>query len=403
MKQSELSQRLQTLCVRAGQGTQDGEPLVTPIVQSTTFCRDGLESQAKHCYSRESNPTVDALELVLGELEEAPQAVAYSTGLAAETGLFIALLRAGDHVIVSRALYGGTTRLCEQVLSGLGITASFVDTTKLADVRGALRANTRLIFAETPSNPTLDVTDLRGLSRIANAAGAYLAVDNTFLTPILQQPLELGADFSVYSTTKFIEGHSVALGGCVISRDEEALERLRFVRKCIGNIQTPFNAWLTLNGLKTLPLRMERQSCSAESLAQKLFEHEATERVLYPTVPGFVQAELAQEQHLGGHGAVISFVLRGGYERARCLLREVKLCRVVEHVGAVETLLTHSASMTHGGVAPAERAAVGVSEGLVRISVGLEHPDAIWADLKQAIEKAVKSAPQEAVACAQEN
>ena len=396
MKQSELSRQLETLCVRAGQGREDGEPLVTPIVQSTTYCRDGLESQARHGYSRESNPTVSVLEQALGALEGAPPAVCYSTGLAAETGLFLTLLKAGEHVICSRALYGGTTRLLEQILDGFGVETSFVDTTDLGAVRAATQENTRLVFAETPANPTLDLTDLRALADHAHELGAWLAVDNTFLTPVLQRPLDLGADFSVASTTKFIEGHSVALGGVVASRHEDWLEQLRFVRKCTGNIQTPFNAWLTLNGLRTLPLRIERQSRTAADLAARLAAHPATSRVLYPTVAGFPNAELAERQHLGAHGAVLAFELRGGATAARRLLREVELCRVVEHVGSVETLLTHSASMTHAGVSPEHRASVGVTDGLVRVSVGLEDPEDIARDLIGAIERAQR---EEVLSC----
>ncbi len=385
MSQSELSRQLRTLCVRAGQGQNDGEPLVTPIVQSTTFCRDGLASTAEHCYSRESNPTVSALERALGSLEGAPPAVCYGTGLAAESGLFLTLLQAGDHVISSRALYGGTTRLLEQVLFGLGIQSSFVDTTDLAAVLAAARPETRLVFAETPANPTLDLTDLAALGRFARSIGALLAVDNTFQTAALQRPLDHGADVSVYSTTKFVEGHSVALGGALVAKDEALLERLRFVRKCTGGILAPLNAWLTLNGLKTLPLRLERQSASAQSLAERLAEHPATSRVLYPGLPDFPGREIAERQHLGAHGAVLAFELAGGAESARRLLGAVQLCRVVEHVGAVETLLTHSASMTHAGVSPEQRALVGVTDGLVRLSVGLEDLESIWDDLTSAI------------------
>lgn len=374
-----------TLCTRAGQGRRDGESLVTPIVQSTTFCREGLESLAVHKYSRESNPTVAVLERALGELEGAPPAACYTTGLAAETGLFTTFLSAGDHVVCSRALYGGTTRLLQQVLPRFDVETDFVDTSDLAAVHASIRADTRIVFVETPANPTLDLADIEAISAIAHQAGALVAVDNTFLTPVLQQPLELGADFSVYSTTKFIDGHSVALGGAIVGRNEERLEELRFTRKCLGSIQTPFNAWLTLQGLKTLSLRIRRQSENAASIAEWLERHPDTGVVHYPTARSHGQEALANAQHLGHHGAVVSFELTGGAERAREVLRRVELCRLVEHVGSVETLLTHSASMTHGSVPKEQRESVGVSEGLLRVSVGLEDPAAIIADLEQAI------------------
>jgi cystathionine beta-lyase/cystathionine gamma-synthase len=393
MKRLDPSQHFETLCVRASQGEDDGDSLVTPIVQSTTFRRAGIESPAQHAYSRVSNPTVGALESTLGQLEQAPPAVAFSTGLAAEAALFLTLLRGGDHVICSRAAYGGTTRLLQQLLPGLGIQTSFVDTTDAAAVAAAIRDTTRLIFVETPANPTLDVTDIRAVARVAHAAGATLAVDNTFLTPILQQPLEFGADVSVYSTTKLIEGHSVALGGALISRDEPLLERLRFVRKCTGGIQTPFNAWLTIQGLKTLPLRIQKQSETAQRTAAWLAERAAVSRVCYPRFADRAQAETAERQHRGQHGAVVAFELEGGAEVARRLLGHFRLFRLVEHVGSVDSLVTHPASMTHADVPPEQRELIGVTDGLVRLSIGLEHVDDIIADLDQAIRAALPNKP----------
>jgi cystathionine beta-lyase/cystathionine gamma-synthase len=384
---------LATLCAQAGRGERDGEPLVPAIVQSTTFARAGIESAAEHTYSRASNPTVSALERALARLEDAPHAVAFATGLAAETALFQALCRTGDHVVCSRGLYGGTTRLLEKILSRGGIRASFVDTRDLAALRAALTPATRLVFLESPANPTLDLTDLAAASAIARAHGASVAVDNTFLTGALQRPLDLGADATVTSTTKLVEGHSVALGGVVVTRDAELGEELRFVRKCTGSIQTPFLAWLTLLGLKTLPLRITRQSQSAEGIAEWLTGRSGVARVHYPTLE---DPALAARQHLGLHGNVLSFELEGGYERACAVLRHVRLCTLVEHVGSVETLLTHSASMTHGGVAPSARRAAGVSDELLRLSVGLEDPRDVCADL----ERAFTASEKEVTSCA---
>lgn len=372
---------LSTLCAQAGRGERDGEPLVTPIVQSTSYARAGLESTAEHCYSRVSNPTVAALERALARLEDAPHAIAFATGLAAETALFQALCRAGEHVVCSRGLYGGTTRLLEQVLSRSGLRASFVDTRELAALEAAIRPETRLVFLETPANPTLDLTDLAAACALARAKGVPVAVDNTFLTGALQRPLDLGADATVTSTTKLVEGHSVALGGSIATRDDALAQELRFVRKCTGAIQSPFGAWLTLLGLKTLPIRIQRQSESAAHVANWLVRREGVERVHYPALEN---PELAARQHRGAHGNVVSFELAGGYERARAVLRHVRLCTLAEHVGSVETLLTHSASMTHGGVSPEARREAGVSDELLRLSVGLENPEDVIADLELA-------------------
>lgn len=363
-------------------------PLVTPLVQSTTF----LQSEVGVCeggttYSRVANPTVDELERVLGGLEDAPPSVCFGT----ETALFLALLRAGDHAVVGESVYGGTTRLFRQVLNELGITCTFVDATDVAAVRIAVTPRTKLIFVESPANPTLVLTDIAAIADVAREAGATYVVDNTFLTPVLQRPLDLGADVTVYSTTKHIEGHSAALGGAITSRDEKLLERVRWIRKCTGGIQAPFNSWLTLQGLKTLPLRIERQSQNAQAVAEWLERHPAVERVLYPGLSTFPQRALADAQHLGGHGGVVAFEITGGVEAGATLLNSVRLCRLVEHVGSVETLITHPATMTHADVPSEQRQRVGLTDGLVRLSVGLEDPAEVIADLEQAIARAVKA------------
>ncbi len=379
---------LDTICLRAGQGSQDGDPLVCSIAQTTTFCRDRVGSNPTHQYSRVSNPTVAVLEAALGELERALPASCFGTGLAAECALFFAVLRVGDHVICGRSVYGGTTRLLRQLLAGLGVETTFVDTTDASTVREAARQNTRLLFVETPANPALDVTDIRAAAAIAHDAGALLAVDNTFLTSVLQQPLDLGADVSVYSTTKLIEGHSIALGGALVTRDAALDERFRFIRKCTGAIQSPLNAWLTLNGLKTLPLRIRTQSQSADLVAQWLAGRSEITSVHYPSLATGASREVAAVQHCGGHGAVVSFEIEGGLERARAFVEACRLCTLVEHVGSVQTLITHPASMTHADVPRSQRLEAGVTDGLLRLSVGLEPVDAIIEDLVIGIEGA---------------
>lgn len=396
-------------CPSIGRGGGDGEPLTPSIAQSTTFRRDGVGSNPTHQYSRVSNPTVAVLEDALGQLENAPPAACFGTGLAAETALFLAVLRAGDHVVCGRSVYGGTVRLLREVLPALGIEATFVDTTDVDDVRRAVRENTRLIFVETPSNPVLEVSDIRAIAAVAREAGALLAVDNTFQTAVLQQPLDLGADVSVYSTTKFIDGHSLALGGALVSRDAELLERIRFIRKCTGAIQSPFNAWATINGLKTLPLRLARQSETALTIARWLEDHDAVEVVNYAGLATGAARELAECQHLpalGGttpcHGAVLSFELRGGVEAARRVAEALELCTLVEHVGSVETLVTHPATMTHADVPVEHRRSCGIADGLLRLSVGLEPAGAIITDLERAISIAISKSgdAQGVVECA---
>tara|TARA_R110000868_G_scaffold241497_3_gene496925 strand:+ start:693111 stop:694322 length:1212 start_codon:yes stop_codon:yes gene_type:complete len=375
-----------SICLSRGRLTADGDPLVPPLVQSTTFCRSSVGSNPDHQYSRVSNPSVAVLEELLGNLEDAPPAVCFGTGLAAESALFLALLRSGDHVVCGRCVYGGTTRFLQQFLSNLQIETTFVDATNPDEIRDAILPSTRLMFIETPSNPTLGITDIQACSAIAKEAGVLLAVDNTFLTPILQRPLDHGADISVYSTTKFIDGHSVALGGSLVSRDESILERIKFTRKCTGTIQSPFNAWLTLNGIKTLPLRIRSQSQSATTIASWLDEQPEIKSVFHPSLATGKAKEIADRQHIGLHGAVVSFEIQGGYQAGCRFVEELKLCTLVEHVGSVETLITHPASMTHADVPRDQRESVGITDGLLRLSVGLESVHELIPDLHRALQ-----------------
>lgn len=375
-----------------------GVPLVSPLVQSTTYVQDRVGEHTGHCYSRVSNPTVDDLERVLGALEDAPPAVTFATGLAAETALFLSLLKAGDHAVLGDAIYGGTVRLFQQLLNDLGISATFVDSSDPGQVARAITAKTRLVFIETPANPTLKLTDIAAIARLTRVAGIPLVVDNTFQTAVLQRPLDLGADISLYSTTKHIEGHSTALGGAVVSRDEKFLQRLRFIRKSTGAIQTPFNAWLTLRGIQTLPLRLRQHSENALEVAKWLSTHKGVRLVNYPGLESHPQYALAVAQHRNYkgkvgqpdalHGGVVSFEVVGGVEVGRAVMNSVKLCSLVEHIGSVQTLITHPATMTHGDVPREQREAVGITDGLIRLSVGIEPAEEIIADLEQAINRA---------------
>ncbi|MCC6676106.1 MAG: PLP-dependent transferase [Phycisphaerales bacterium] len=358
--------------------------ILTPIFQSTTYVQEGVGIHKGHTYSRASNPTVSALEANLGGLEDAPPAVCFATGLAAIHALVITLLKAGDHVVCSDVVYGGTHRLLRQVLAPFGVQSSFVDTADAAAVARAITPATKLVFIETPANPTLKLTDVAAIAGVAKGAGVPLAVDNTFLTPVGLRPLDLGADISVYSTTKYIEGHNATVGGSLVTRDERLLERLRFIRKSVGSIQAPFDAWLTLKGVKTLPLRLRQHSENAQRVAEWLERRPGVTRVLYPGLESFPQRELAKKQH-GVHAGILAFEVTGGVEAGRRLMEAVELCSLAENLGAAETLITHPATMTHSDIPREEREAAGISDGLVRLSVGLEDPKDIIADLERAL------------------
>lgn len=380
--------------------------ILTPIFQSTTYVQEGVGAHKGHTYSRASNPTVSALEANLGALEDAPAAVCYATGLAAIHGLFLGVLRAGDHVLCSEVVYGGTFRLLRQILAPFGVRADFVDTSRAEAVAGAITPATKLVFIETPGNPTLKLTDVAavaGVVKQANAARARktrdgdqerirLAVDNTILTPAGLRPLDLGADVSVYSTTKYIEGHNATVGGALVSRDELLLERLRFVRKSVGSIQSPFDAWLTLKGVKTLPLRLRQHSENAQRVAEWLEAHPRVTKVLYPGLRSFPQHALAARQH-ALHSGLLAFEIEGGEAAARRLMEAVEVCSLAENLGAAETLITHPATMTHGDVPRAEREAAGISGGLVRLSVGLENAEDLIADLERALKASASAKP----------
>lgn len=383
----ESSTGIATRCVRGGQIPDPTTgAIVTPIVQSATYVQAAVGKDKGHTYSRASNPTVSALEANLGSLEGAPPAVCFATGLAAIHTLFLAHLSAGDHVICSDVIYGGTYRLLTEVLSHLGVRSTFIDTSDPANLEAALRITprTKLVLIETPGNPTLKLTDVAAIATITRARGIPLAVDNTFLTPVGLQPLELGADISVYSTTKYIEGHNATVGGALVARDETLLDRFRFLRKSVGSIQAPQDAWLTLRGIKTLLGRLKIHSENALRVAQVLERHPAVERVYFPGLDSFPQRELARRQHKL-HAGIIAFEVVGGVDAAVKVMNSVQLVSLAESLGAVESLITHPATMTHGSIPRDQRIVIGITDSLIRLSVGLEDPDDIIADLDQAL------------------
>ena len=359
--------------------------LLTPIYQTTTYRQEAVGKDKGFTYSRSANPTVSALERRLAALEGADYCTCYATGLAATTVLCLALLRANDHVVVSQAVYGGTVRLFNEVLAPFGVTAEFVDTADEIALRKAVNAKpTRFVFIETPANPTLKLTDIELAARVAHEANALLVVDNTLLTPALQRPLELQADVVLHSTTKFIEGHNATVGGALITSDQELHERFSFTRNAIGAIQSPFPAWLTLQGVKTVGLRMAQHSENALRVARFLETQPQVTRLFYPGLESFSQFELARKQQTSG-GALIAFEIEGGVEAGIRLMNNVKLCALAENLGSAETLITHPASMTHADVPSTQRQAAGITDGLVRLSVGLEDPTDIIRDLAQAL------------------
>jgi cystathionine beta-lyase/cystathionine gamma-synthase len=362
--------------------------ILTPIYQSTTFVQESVDQYLAKgfSYSRSGNPTVAVLEEKLAVLENGAACTCYATGMAAIQAVIQATLSAGDHAVVSDVAYGGTYRLCTTVYRRYGVEFSFVDTSNPEAVRDALRDNTQLILTETPANPTLKLTDIRAVSDIARDRGIPHAVDNTFLTPYFQRPLELGANISVHSTTKYFDGHNATVGGAVVTDTKELDQKVRYVQNAAGVIMSPWVAWLTLQGTKTLSIRMDRQSANAQAIAEFLENHPKVTTVAYPGLESFAQRALAASQ-ASGFGAMLWFEVEGGVRAGKALMDSVELCTLAENLGSVETLITHPVTMTHADVEEAERKRVGITDGLVRLSVGLEDVDDLIADLKTALDK----------------
>jgi cystathionine beta-lyase/cystathionine gamma-synthase len=362
--------------------------ILTPVYQTTTFVQDSVERYlAKgYSYSRSGNPTVRALELKLAALENGADCTCYSTGMAAIQAVIQACLSAGEHAVVSDVAYGGTYRLCKQIYERFGVQFTFADTADPAAVESALRDNTRLILTETPANPTLKLTDIAAVSSIARSRGIPHAVDNTFLTPYYQRPLELQADIVIHSTTKYFDGHNATVGGAVVAGTDALDEQIRFVQNASGVIMSPWVAWLTLQGTKTLSIRMDRQSANALAIATFLESHPRVVRVRYPGLASFPQHELACSQ-ASGFGAMLWFEVEGGVDAGKSLMDSVELCSLAENLGSVETLITHPVTMTHADVDEAERKRVGITDSLVRLSVGLEDAEDLIADLDRALSR----------------
>jgi cystathionine beta-lyase/cystathionine gamma-synthase len=375
--------RFSTVCIHAGQEPDPATgAIITPIYQTSTYVQEGLGRHKGHEYARTSNPTRSALEANIAAMELGVAGFAFASGMAA-IGALATLVRSGDHLIVTDNTYGGTFRLFERVLTRYGLTFSYVDTSDEAAVIAAFRPTTRLLFVETPTNPMMRLSDLARLAEIAHARQAKLIVDNTFASPSIQQPIAFGADLVTHSTTKYLNGHSDSVGGIVVARHAEDIEWLQFVQNAEGAILGPFDAWLVLRGTKTLAVRMAQHNANGLALAEFLVGHPRVQKVYYPGLPTHPQHELAKRQ-MRGFGGMIAFDT-GSLEAARTVLERVRLMSLAESLGGVETLISHPASMTHASVPVERRAALGLTDGLVRISAGIEDIDDLREDLAQAL------------------
>jgi cystathionine beta-lyase/cystathionine gamma-synthase len=375
-----------TTAIHAGNDPDPTTGAVTvPIYQTSTYAQEGLgKPRQGYEYARTQNPTRRAVEQNIAALEGARFGYAFASGMAAIDAT-LRLVKSGEHVVVSDNTYGGTFRLFSRVLSNYGIEFSYVDTTEALNVEAAIKENTKMVFIETPTNPVMMVTDLKAVSEMAHAAGARVVCDNTFLSPYLQRPIEFGVDIVLHSTTKYLNGHSDSVGGVVVLNDEKDAEWLGFIQNSVGAILSPFDSWLVLRGTKTLAVRMEQHDAAGRKVAAFLEEHPKVEKSYYPGSVSHKQHELAKRQQRG-FGGMVAFDV-GSLENARTVLESVRLCTLAESLGGVETLISHPATMTHASVLPETRARLGITDGLVRISVGLEEVEDIIADLDQALEK----------------
>ena len=373
-----------TICIHAGQEPDPSTgAIITPLFQTSTYVQDELGRHKGYEYARTQNPTRFALEKNIAAIENGKAGFAFASGMAA-IGAVATLLKSGDHVVVTANTYGGTFRLFDKVLTRYQIEFSYVDTSEPGLIEQAIRPNTKLLFVETPTNPVMKLTDLRRAAEIAHARGVKMVVDNTFASPYVQRPLDLGADIVLHSTTKYLNGHSDSIGGIVVAVHNDDIEWLRFIQNTEGAILSPMDSWLVLRGTKTLAVRMAQHNRNGLALAEFLAGHQKVREVMYPGLPSHPQYELAKRQ-MNGFGGMLSFDV-GNFEGARRVLNRVRLMALAESLGGVETLIGHPASMTHASVPPERRAAIGLTDSLIRISVGIEDAEDLIADLRQALD-----------------
>ena len=357
--------------------------IMTPIYQTSTYVQEELGKHKGFEYARTQNPTRLALERCIATLDKGQRGFAFASGMSAIAAV-LNLFRAGDHVVSSNNMYGGTFRFFDKVMAGYGVSFTYVDTSDLAAVKAAFRPETKLLYVETPTNPSMIISDLRGLAGVARERGALLAVDNTFMTSYFQRPIELGAHLVVYSTTKYMNGHSDMVGGAVVSNDPAATERLAFLQNAVGAVPGPMDCFLVLRGLKTLPVRMDRHESNARAIAAWLSKHPKLSKVLYPGLPSHPGHDLHARQATG-FGGMIAFET-GSIEGGARVLKATRLFSLAESLGGVESLISHPATMTHASVPQVERLKAGLTDGLVRISVGIEDLDDLLADLERALQ-----------------
>lgn len=375
-----------TDAIHAGQQPDPSTGAVTvPIYQTSTYVQDGLGRHKGYEYARTKNPTRSALEDNVAALEGGVAGFGFASGMAATHAIMTTCLKAGDHVIVSDNTYGGTYRLFELVLTNFGLSFSYVDAAEVGNVEAAIRPNTKMVFLETPTNPVMRLCDIKAIAELARPRGLHVVVDNTFMSPYLQRPIELGADIVVHSTTKYLNGHSDSVGGAVVVTDPDLAARMGYIQNAAGAILSPMDAWLTLRGIKTLAVRMKQHDANGRAIAAFLSEHPKVEKVYYPGLGSHPQFELAQRQ-MRGFGGMIAFEV-GSLDRARAVLEGFKVFALAESLGGVESLVCHPASMTHASVPEGDRARLGITDGLVRLSVGIEDIEDLIADLDGALAK----------------
>jgi len=382
-KPAPIQQGFATRAIHAGQEPEPATGAVNvPIYASSTYVQEEIGKHKGYEYSRVSNPTRDRLETNLAALEGGIASRVFASGMAAINAV-ASMLKAGDHVVAGHNLYGGTPRLFNQVLANFGLTFTYVDTSDLQAVEKAFQKSTRLVFLETPTNPLMELCDLRAIAELSRKHHAEVVVDNTFMSPFFQRPISLGADLVIHSTTKFLNGHSDGLGGVVVCTTPEQAQKLAFLQKAAGAILSPFECWLVLRGVKTLAVRMLQHDSNGRKVADYLSKHKKVRKVFYPGLPAHPQHELAKLQ-MSGFGSMIAFET-GSLANANKMLRKVGVCSLGESLGGVETLISHPATMTHAALGEEGRRKIGITDGLVRISVGIEDVEDIIADLDQAL------------------
>jgi len=384
----------ETKCVHAGVGEYEFHPVVPPIYQTSTFSFESAQhggslfagEQKGYIYTRMLNPTIEAMENAVAELEGGHKSLGCASGMAAVHTIFTSLTQAGDHVVCSSAVYGPTVTLLKTVMAKYGVETTFVNSSNLEETEKAMKPNTKVVFIETPGNPTLAMTDLEGTAKIAHKHSAKLVVDNTFMSPALQSPFSLGTDVIMHSMTKFLNGHADVVAGIIVVKDEDTYVTFRKVLNQLGGVIDPFNSFLVHRGLKTLSIRMQKHCENSIKIAKYLESHPLIKWVMYPGLESHPQYKLGLKQHKG-HGGMISFELKDGYEAGQILMNSVKVCGLAVSLGGVETLIQHPASMTHFTLGKEGRASADITDGLVRLSVGIENADDLINDLEQALEK----------------